>query len=105
MMDILSEEQAELIAQKYKTSFIGLSRSFVGNTLAINQVLDMQWRFGVTTASSESKKGGNTFLQLKLVLDQGGDNKQEVHMELTLPQFYQFLKEMEQAKASLEYFN
>eukprot|EP01133_Synstelium_polycarpum_P007889 gene7889-9260_t len=101
----LSEEQATLFAQQYKTNLIGLSRSFVGNTLTINQVLDMQWRFGVTTASSESKKGGNTFLQLKLVLDKGGDSKEDVHMELTLPQFYQFLREMEQAKQSLEYFN
>ncbi|GAM17594.1 hypothetical protein SAMD00019534_007690, partial [Acytostelium subglobosum LB1] len=101
----LSEEQAESIALKYKTNFIDLSRSFVGNTFNINQVLDMQWRFGVTTASSESKKGGNTFLQLKLVLDKGGDTKEDVHMELTLPQFYQFLREMEKAKASLEYLN
>ncbi|EGG20379.1 COMM domain-containing protein 7 [Cavenderia fasciculata] len=101
----LSEEQAENIASKYKLNFIGLSRTFVGNTLTINQVLDMQWRFGVTTASSESKKAGNTFLQLKLVLDQGNDKKEDVHMELSLPQFYQFLRQMEQAKSSLEYFN
>eukprot|EP01132_Coremiostelium_polycephalum_P010083 gene10083-12368_t len=101
----LSEEQAESVSQKYKSHYIGLSRSFVGNTLHINQVLDMQWRFGVTTASSESTKSGSTFLQLKLVLDKGNDSKEDVHMELTLEQFYQFLKEMEKAKASLEYFN
>ncbi|KAF2074158.1 hypothetical protein CYY_004529 [Polysphondylium violaceum] len=104
----LGDEQAEIISSRYKLNFIGLSRSFVGNSLSVNQVLDMQWRFGVTTATSEntsSKQQSSTFLQLKLVLDKGDNIKEDVHMELTLPQFYQFLKEMEKAKSSLEYFN
>ncbi|KYQ91020.1 COMM domain-containing protein 7 [Tieghemostelium lacteum] len=101
----LSEEQAELVSTKYKQHFIALSRSFAGNSLSVNQVLDMQWRFGVTVASSSDKQQGSTFLQLKLVLDKGDNAKEDVHMELTLPQFYQFLKEMEKAKSSLEYFN
>jgi hypothetical protein len=49
------------------------------------------------------KKVGNTYLQLKLVLDKGVNKAEEIFMELTLPQFYSFLHEMEKAKASLEY--
>ncbi|KAM9965262.1 hypothetical protein ACTFIW_005074 [Dictyostelium discoideum] len=104
----LDEEQSKLVSTKYKQHYIEISRSLVGNSLTINQVLDMQWRFGVTTSSSEFTKSnttGSTFLQLKLVLDKGNNIKEDVHMELTLPQFYEFLKEMQSAKASLEYFN
>ncbi len=75
----------------------------------------------MTAADSDMKKVGNTFLQLKLVLDKGVGTE-EVFMgkflytadlvnslkffftELTLPQFYSFLHQMEKAKASLEYF-
>lgn len=81
-----------------------MTRGAIGNTLVVNQVVDMSWRFGVTTASDELQKVGSTFLQLKLVLDKGNDQKENVHMELTLPQFYQFLNDMEQAKANLDYF-
>ncbi|EGC32367.1 hypothetical protein DICPUDRAFT_38509 [Dictyostelium purpureum] len=104
----LSEDQAKIVSLKYKQHFIDLSRSLVGNSLSIQQVLDMQWRFGVTTSSSEFTKSnttGSTFLQLKLVLDKGNNIKEDVHMELTLPQFYEFLKQMQSAKQSLEYLN
>ncbi|XP_077862236.1 COMM domain-containing protein 7-like [Saccoglossus kowalevskii] len=70
----------------------------------INQLVDMEWKFGVTAANSEINKVGNTFLQLKLVVNKG-NRTENVYMELTLPQFYSFLHEMEKAKSSLEYFS
>ena len=100
---------------------MSLSRLAAGQSLTVNQLVDMEWRFGVTAADSDMKKVGNTFLQLKLVLDKGVGTE-EVFMgkfynynwlgevfiflftELTLPQFYSFLHQMEKAKASLEYF-
>jgi hypothetical protein len=57
--------------------------------------------FAVTAASSDEKKVGTTFLQVKFTLDRGTETE-DVFMELTLQQFYQFLHEMEKAKTSLE---
>ncbi len=37
-------------------------------SLLVNRVVDMDWRFGVTAASSELAQAGSTFLQLKLVV-------------------------------------
>lgn len=47
---------------------------------------------------------GSTFLQLKFVIDNGGvlENKS---VELTLPQFYEFLSEMEKAKTYVEFLS
>jgi len=101
----LTEEKADLFSQQWKASFVAMSRSAIGQTLTVNQVVDMEWRFGVNTASDELKKVGSTFLQLKLVLDKGNNQKENIHMELTLPQFYQFLHDMETAKANLDYFS
>ncbi|XP_014671095.1 PREDICTED: COMM domain-containing protein 7-like [Priapulus caudatus] len=70
--------------------------------LVINQLVDMEWKFGVTASSSERNKAGNTFLQMKLVINKG-NTIENVYMELTLPQFYSFLHEMEKARSTLEY--
>ncbi|XP_072371091.1 COMM domain-containing protein 7 isoform X1 [Scyliorhinus torazame] len=124
----LSEEKAGCFAEKWKLNSAVLSRLAIGQTLTVNQLVDMEWKFGgrnrkakgkkkesgasstlsllvaVTAGSSELQKVGSIFLQLKLVIKKG--NKSEnVYIELTLPQFYNFLHEMEQAKTSLECFS
>ncbi|XP_064632931.1 COMM domain-containing protein 7-like [Lineus longissimus] len=101
----LSEEKASHFSEQYKTNLVALSRSALGQTLMVNQLVDMEWKFGVTAASSELDKVGNTFLQLKLVINKGSNKTENVYMELSLPQFYSFLHEMEKAKASLDFFS
>ena len=68
----------------------------------INQLVDMEWKFGVTAGTSDMKQAGHSFLQLKLVINKGNNETEDVCMELTLPQFYSFLHETEKAKSSLE---
>ncbi|XP_033746433.1 COMM domain-containing protein 7-like [Pecten maximus] len=100
----LSKDKADYLSEQWKANLAALSRSALGQTLMVNQLLDMEWKFGVTAGSSEADKVGNTFLQLKLVINTGNGTK-NTYMELTLPQFYSFLHEMEKAKASLEYLS
>ncbi|KAJ0036196.1 hypothetical protein NQD34_004873 [Periophthalmus magnuspinnatus] len=80
-----------------------LSRLAVRQTLMVNQLVDMEWKFGVTVGTSEMHKVGNIFLQLKLVIRKG-NSTENVYMELTLPQFYNFLHELERAKTSMDCF-
>ncbi|XP_071966820.1 COMM domain-containing protein 7 isoform X2 [Engystomops pustulosus] len=99
----LDEEKAMLFADKWKSNAAVLTRLAVGRTLSINQLVDMEWKFGVTAASSEQERAGTIFLQLKMVIKKG-NQCEPVYVELTLPQFYSFLHEMERAKSSLECF-
>jgi len=99
----LPEDKANVVALKWKQSFIELSRTAIGQTLNVNELLDIDWRFGVTASNSDLSEVGKTFLQLKLVLNKG-NKRENVHMELTIPQFYEFLHEMEIAKQNIEYF-
>ncbi|XP_075702193.1 COMM domain-containing protein 7 isoform X2 [Rhinoderma darwinii] len=99
----LDEEKAVLFADKWRSDAAVLTRLAVGRTLSINQLVDMEWKFGVTAASSELEKAGTIFLQLKMVIKKG-NQLEPVYVELTLPQFYSFLHEMERAKSSLECF-
>ncbi|XP_052067748.1 COMM domain-containing protein 7-like [Mytilus californianus] len=100
----LSEEKADYFCQQWNNNLAALSKGALGQTLTVNQLVDMEWKFGVTAASSQVDKVGNTFLQLKLAINTGNGIK-NTYMELTLPQFYSFLHEMEKAKASLEYLS
>uniref|UniRef100_A0A8C5K923 COMM domain containing 7 n=1 Tax=Jaculus jaculus TaxID=51337 RepID=A0A8C5K923_JACJA len=85
----------------WKQSAPSLVRWAMGQTLMINQLVDMEWRFGVTSGSSELEKVGSIFLQLKLVVKKGNQTE-NLYIELTLPQFYSFLHEMERVKSSME---
>lgn len=67
-----------------------------------NRLIDISWKFGVTAATSELNKVGNTFLQMHITLDKGNGQTESVYLELSLAHFYSFLHEMERAKASLE---
>ncbi|XP_075882974.1 COMM domain-containing protein 7 [Nelusetta ayraudi] len=100
----LNEDKASVFSQQWAEHHAALSRLAVGQTLMVNQLVDMEWKFGVTVGTSEVQKLGNIFLQLKLVVRKGNCTE-NVYMELTLPQFYNFLHEMERAKASMECFS
>lgn len=56
-----------------------ISRSAVGQTLSVNQLVDMEWRFGVTASSNEVQRVGSSFLQLRLLINKG-NTKEEVFM-------------------------
>jgi COMM domain containing 7 len=72
----------------------------VKESLQVNPLLDMDWRFGVNVSSSECEKIGATYLQLQLTI-----GKEDVFVEFTLPQFYEFLHEMEKANTTLKFFS
>ncbi|XP_030771426.1 COMM domain-containing protein 7 isoform X1 [Rhinopithecus roxellana] len=99
----LSEEKATYFSEKWKQNAPTLARWAIGQTLMINQLIDMEWKFGVTSGSSEVEKVGSIFLQLKLVVKKGNQTE-NVYIELTLPQFYSFLHEMERVRTSMECF-
>lgn len=99
----LNEDKAGPFSQQWGEHAAALSRLAVRQTLMINQLVDMEWKFGVTVGTSEIHKVGNIFLQLKLVIRKG-NSTENVYMELTLPQFYNFLHELERAKASMDCF-
>eukprot|EP00823_Brevimastigomonas_motovehiculus_P007421 TRINITY_DN6465_c0_g1_i1.p1 TRINITY_DN6465_c0_g1~~TRINITY_DN6465_c0_g1_i1.p1 ORF type:complete len:205 (-),score=33.59 TRINITY_DN6465_c0_g1_i1:120-734(-) len=94
----LSTENAASLSEKWKKNFAALSTSIAAKTLTVNELVDLEWKFGVTASNSETKEVGACFLQLKLVLNKGSNQKENVLMELSVPQFYQFLQQMQAAQ-------
>uniref|UniRef100_A0A7S3GGQ4 COMM domain-containing protein n=1 Tax=Palpitomonas bilix TaxID=652834 RepID=A0A7S3GGQ4_9EUKA len=100
----VEDEVALVVVEKYRNEFADVSRSLVERTLNVNQLKNLKWKFGVTSSNSEMASVGKTFLQLSFTI-QNGEKKEEKLMELSLPQFYTLLQEMEKAKAALDYFS
>jgi len=100
----LEQSKSDIIAQQHTENKASLSAAALSHTLTVNQLIDMEWKFGVTAGSSEVNRVSHSFLQLKLVINTG-NQIENIYMELSLPQFYTFMHEMEKAKASLEFLS
>lgn len=94
----LSKERAAAVAQVVAESRPQLVAAAVEQMLSVNQLLDIDWRFGVTASSSEMDRVGSTFLQMKIARQ----DRPVANVELSLEQFYHFLGEMEKAEATLK---
>lgn len=101
----LDQAKAVSLAKAWRKANAGMTKAAITKTLMVNELVDMEWKFGVTASSDDAAQVGGTFLQLKLVLNKGDGELSNVYMELTLPQFYEFLHEMERCKATMDAFS
>mmetsp|Transcript_48897 Transcript_48897/g.72653 ORF Transcript_48897/g.72653 Transcript_48897/m.72653 type:complete len:208 (-) Transcript_48897:73-696(-) len=98
----VKEAGATHIAAMWAKVLPTVSRIVSQAQLEVNELEDMQWKFGVTAASDEMRRVGSTFLQLKLTVGKG-ESKQRVNLEMTLPQFYDFLAQMEKVRSTMDF--
>eukprot|EP00658_Telonema_sp_P-2_P078825 TRINITY_DN7479_c0_g1_i2.p1 TRINITY_DN7479_c0_g1~~TRINITY_DN7479_c0_g1_i2.p1 ORF type:complete len:205 (-),score=55.95 TRINITY_DN7479_c0_g1_i2:316-930(-) len=101
----VSAARAEMLAVGYQQNVSRLSNLMMDHTMLANQVVDMEWSFGVTASNSDMAKVAATFIQLKLVLDKGNGDLETVPLELSISQFYHFLQEMEKAKSIIDFLD
>lgn len=101
----LTETTVNVIIECWDKNSSQLVSCLLKRTIASNQLIDLDWSFGVTAASDELDTIGKTFLQLKLTLDNGEEGTKAIFMELSLDQFYQFLAQMENCKTYIDYVN
>jgi len=76
--------------------------SAISKNLAASQLVDMEWKFGVTARSWQRSDGGDCFIHLKLVVLDLERKEKTVFMELTLKEFYQLYGELERVKSILD---
>ncbi len=67
-------------------------------------MIDAEWRFGVTVSTNDLARVGATYLQMRLLVDSGSEGRLDTHhVELTVPQFYDLLGQLEKAKQYSDY--
>jgi len=99
----LSAGVCAALAKHWKKCSKLLVSNLVGKSIDGNDVVDMDWSFGVTAASSDCTDAGKTFLQMRLtLLDRATDSTRNVFLELSLEQFYHFLAQLEGCKTAID---
>ncbi len=100
-----SPESAAVVAQCWQSRAGQVATSLLSRTIKANQLIDMDWSFGVTAATDDCDTVGKTFLQLKFTIDYGDVGRKDVFLELTLEQFYHFLAQMENCKSYIDFID
>jgi len=96
------EEIVSALTSVWVSQATNVASSLLSRAMTNNQLVDMDWVFGVTASSDDCNHVGKTFLQLKLTLS-GDKGLKIVVIELSLDQFYQFLASMQKCKSYLDY--
>ena len=99
----LDTDHAETLETIWRANYLDLARSATVQTMEIKSLVNMEWKFGVTASSDELDTLGSTFLHMKFTLS-SGKKTEPCHVEMSLPQFYDFLARMEQAKSEMDAF-
>ncbi|XP_039263848.2 COMM domain-containing protein 7-like [Styela clava] len=98
----MNDSHINTFCAKWKTDIAKMRFSLLMGSTRGRKMTGLDWKFGVTASSSENKKVGTCFIQMKFTLE-GEDRKiEDIEVELSLPQFYDFMHEIEKAKISLE---
>mmetsp|Transcript_13677 Transcript_13677/g.24700 ORF Transcript_13677/g.24700 Transcript_13677/m.24700 type:complete len:197 (-) Transcript_13677:448-1038(-) len=100
----VEEKKSEVVGKVWKGTFTRLAQTMKDKTLKVNSLVDLQWKFGVTASTDQLRQVNTCFLQLQLTINTGKE-KEDVLMEMTLPQFYKFLQQMEQAERQIASFS
>lgn len=99
----IPKNTTSVLIEEWNKNKIQMISSLISKTITSNKLIDLDWSFGVTASSNDCDQVGKTFLQLKLTLDEGNQSLKQIFMELSLEQFYQFLAQMENCKAYLDF--
>jgi hypothetical protein len=98
-------DAAAIIANCWQQRAGQMATALLSRTIKANELVDMDWSFGVTAASDDCDHVGKTFLQLKFTIDYGNEGLKDIFMELSLEQFFQFLAQMENCKQYLDFLD
>lgn len=79
-----------------------LLHNTLAQTLTGSELLDLEWKFGVTSGSQVIPGGGQCFVQLKLTTLSAAGSQSRVDFELNVRQFYQLLAELEKLKTVVD---
>lgn len=101
----LSKDAVSVLRGCWEARRRDLATASARTSLMANRLVDLEWTFGVTSATDELGAVGATFLNVKLVIDKGHGEREDIFMELTLAQFYEFMADMEEAKTYIDFLS
>jgi hypothetical protein len=114
----VASEIIQIIIKNWSKKSNSLILSVGDRTIATNDLVDMDWSFGVTSASSDSHHVGKTYLQMRLTIKKDSNSNKnnndtdahvdtdsgtcDIFLELTIEEFYHFLAQLEACKSCID---
>jgi hypothetical protein len=101
----LPASHASALRAAWSTSF-GAARATAVHAatsggVSLSRLVDLQWRWVLAASSDELSRLGESRVQLRFVVDRDGARVAET-AELSPPQFFDFLAQLERAKAHVD---
>lgn len=93
------------------TSYIGglwdsykvpLCQALLGEMVRTQQLVDMEWKLGVTLGNMLTDRKGDFFLQIKMTVKTTNGELKDIYCEMTPVKFYELYGELEKIQAVME---
>eukprot|EP00122_Pirum_gemmata_P002402 Pgem_evm1s2160 len=75
----LKDDQIKDISVFLESDQLKLKSCTQISNLDVNKLVDLDWKFGITTGTSEKRTSDQTFIQLKLRIDRGNNRIEPEH--------------------------
>mmetsp|Transcript_45664 Transcript_45664/g.97288 ORF Transcript_45664/g.97288 Transcript_45664/m.97288 type:complete len:185 (-) Transcript_45664:244-798(-) len=98
----LAAAVAAALVAAWVESGSAVQAALLTKAFSARKLLDVEWTFGVTACSSEHTTIGSTYVQMRMTVEADGGATEYLHLELSLAKFYDFLHELESARAQLD---
>jgi COMM domain len=92
----------EPIGEMWEEQKLGVCKVLINQMGSAFNLLDLEWKFGVTVGNKLIDSKGECFVQIKLVVQDPEMKINEIFMELTPVQFYDLYGELEKIKSIME---
>jgi len=89
---------ASMLGEEYQLQLKPVLSSVFNNGLSLNGFANLDWKLGVSVASKQSMSAPSPFVQLRIGVEKGNSAIEYHAIEMSIPQFYHLLAEMEIAK-------
>ena len=96
------EAVIERIGELWDEQKIGVCKVLISQMGSSYNLLDLEWKFGVTVGNKLVDSKGESFIQVKLVVQDPELKINEIFMELSPIQFYELYGELEKIKSIMD---
>ena len=96
------EAVVERIGQLWDEQKIGVCKVLISQMGSSFNLLNLEWKFGVTVGNKLVDSKGECVIQIKLVVQDPEMKINEIFMELSPGQFYELYGELEKIKSIME---
>lgn len=96
------EGVVERIGELWDEQKIGVCKVLIGQMGSAFNLLDLEWKFGVTVGNKIVDTKGESFIQIKMIVQDPELKVNEIFMELSPIQFYELYGELEKIKSIMD---